>query len=54
MSMPRRRNHFLALAFIVDRTSALIIALSMLLIVSNRQSPSTVIMISIMSMFVEF
>ena len=46
---PQSKNHFLALGFIVWRTSALMMALSMLVIVSNTKSPPTIIKIDIMS-----
>jgi hypothetical protein len=48
--IPQIRNHRLAFSPIVERTSALIIALSILLIISNRQRPATVRIIKSMSM----
>jgi len=42
---PQTRNHLLAFCFIVERTSALMIALSMLEIISKRERPRIVRMI---------
>src|SRR3972149_9930327 len=41
MRIPQNRNHFLDLSDIVERTSELMIALSMLLMTSNRLKPET-------------
>ena len=41
MTIPQVRNHFLALGFMVWRTSALMMALSTLLMISKRLRPST-------------
>ena len=46
---PHNKNHRLAFSFIVRRTSALMMALSMLVIVSNTKSPPIIIKIDIMS-----
>ncbi len=46
ISMPQMRNHLLAFGRIVPRTSALMTALSMLLMISKRQSPIMVRMLS--------
>src|SRR5512146_1554998 len=40
-SKPQNRNHLRARAPMVERTSALMMALSMLLMVSKRQRPAT-------------
>ena len=43
---PHKRNHLWYFLFIVERTSAFIMALSMLLIVSNKHNPKIVTMIA--------
>lgn len=47
-SKPQNKNHFLAFACIVERTSAFITALSMLEIASKRQRPRTITIIVVM------
>lgn len=46
ISMPQMRNHLLAFGLIVPRTSALMTALSTLLMTSNKTRPTMVRMIS--------
>src|SRR5450759_1138424 len=53
-SNPYERNHFLARSDIVERTSALITALSMLLIVSNSIRPTTISIIEKISIIPRF
>src|SRR4030066_931315 len=49
-SIPQNKNHRRAFCCMVDKTSALIIALSILLIVSNNTNPATIKLIEIKSM----
>jgi hypothetical protein len=47
---PQLKNHFFALADIDERTSALMTALSKLVITSNKQRPNMMIMVSKIAM----